>query len=469
MQYEATCAPLDYDFVDRFMVTTDSTFNDTYFPTSLSNGTIEVYTLGSWSQGDFSSPYTFLYSPSVRPWGVGFLGYSVDALNSFAPHMNGSSTSFWSPVAPFNQTRGDLSIIKLMPNSVTFTEPVSDPMFRTLDEPDPTVYGGAQYVPMRNVDLLACTEKWQLSNVRNNKSTGGDTTFNLIDKDYWGEQLDLNAAQQATYNRLSSMIYSSNIFNSVFGVPDSLLATYSLITQTGSQALPNGQWRREVEGWFQTVLAKWQFYQSIFVNIPLDILRANDVKFVPASNVNPEMEAQRHQQRVTAPQAYRSYSLLALVFIAFMGIMVPGIALVLKRSLRFGIGRKQGAAYLSYQAEGLLQLHRMALEGAGYKGWEHGVEDKPRTQTATKRLPQVVLSIKMVTLAGCFGTLGRGVQRLTILTRARAWARKALMGIKRSRRVMLSNTQVYGISCLAKYFNLTHSQHSDEHHESRAQ
>lgn len=34
----------------------------------------------------------------------------------------------------------------------------------------------------------------------------------------------------------------------------------------------------------------------------------------------------------------------------------------------------------------------MALEGAGYRDWEEGVEDKPRTQIARRRLPQVELT-----------------------------------------------------------------------------
>lgn len=217
-------------------------------------------------------------------------------------------------------------------------------MFRTLDEPNTPLFGGAQYVPRRNVYLLACAEKWQVCNVRNSECTPWTTTLDLSDSDYWNDELGLNPTQQATHTRLISALLESSMYKAVFSVPDSLLAIYSLITTTGSQALPNTHWRREVEGWFQSVLAKWQFLPTIFVNIPLDILRANDVAFRPAGDEGAEMGKQCHQQRITAPQAYQSYNLFALVFIAFMGLLVPGIAVLLKSLAPFGPGPKEERA-----------------------------------------------------------------------------------------------------------------------------
>lgn len=264
-------------------------------------------------------------------------------------------------------------------------------MFRTFDDPDGTIYGGAQYVPKRDVYLLACTEKWNLCNTRNGKCTDWDTALDLLDIQRWVDTLNLSPAQNATYNRVVDALFVSTMNSAVFGVPQPLLAGYSLLSQTGSQPLPDGHWRREVEGWFQSVLAKWQFLPSVFPNVPLGILRDNDVEFLPASDLGPEMERQCHQQRVTSPQKYQSYNFFALVFIAFMGLLVPGIALAIKRTHRFREGKMEDHRYFSYQAEGLLQLHRMALENAGYDDWEEGIQDKPRTQFARRRLPQATL------------------------------------------------------------------------------
>lgn len=38
-----------------------------------------------------------------------------------------------------------------------------------------------------------------------------------------------------------------------------------------------------------------------------------------------------------------------------------------------------------------MQLHRMAMEGSGYDGWEGGLKKTPRTAVAQERIPQVVL------------------------------------------------------------------------------
>lgn len=51
----------------------------------------------------------------------------------------------------------------------------------------------------------------------------------------------------------------------------------------------------------------------------------------------------------------------------------------------------KGHRFLSFQAEGLMQLHRMALEGSGYDGWVGGIRETPRTQVAEERIAQVVL------------------------------------------------------------------------------
>lgn len=112
VQYETTCAPLDYDFVDDFVFTANLTYNDTRFYPGSQNATVDLYGLGPWSQTDFSSNYTFTYSPSVRHAGLGVVGYAVSSYKSFSPHKNG--LSLWTPIAPFNESIGDLSLITVM-------------------------------------------------------------------------------------------------------------------------------------------------------------------------------------------------------------------------------------------------------------------------------------------------------------------------------------------------------------------
>ena len=128
----------------------------------------------------------------------------------------------------------------------------------------------------------------------------------------------------------------------------------------------------------------------MFTNIPLNLIQESNIDFVPASNQSKALADQCHQQRVTSPQRYQSYNLFALVFIFFFAIVVPSTAIILRQGHEklFKINPR-GHRFLSYQGEGLMQLHRMALEGSGYDGWVGGIKETPRTEVAEERIAQV--------------------------------------------------------------------------------
>lgn len=190
---------------------------------------------------------------------------------------------------------------------------------------------------------------------------------------------------------MGALAFDNSIFTATNGQPDALLAQLYFLSATGSLKLPKDQWHKEVKGWFEIVLARYQLVQTVFTNIPVDLIKESHIDFVPASNQSKALEQQCSQQRVTAPQRYQSYNLFALVIIFFFGIVVPVTALVLRttHAKLFKINPK-GHRFLSYQGEGLMQLHRMALEGSGYHGWEGGLRETPRTAKAEQRIPQVI-------------------------------------------------------------------------------
>lgn len=131
---------------------------------------------------------------------------------------------------------------------------------------------------------------------------------------------------------------------------------------------------------------------QVYVDIPLSLVHDSDVEFIAAADRSKALAKQCSQQRITAPQSYQSYNFFALVLIFFFGIVVPGTAIVLRTShAKLWRINPKGHRFLSYQAEGLMQLHRMALEGSGFGGWEGGVKETPRTVVAEKRIPQVML------------------------------------------------------------------------------
>ena len=101
-----------------------------------------------------------------------------------------------------------------------------------------------------------------------------------------------------------------------------------------SRSRPNGHWLTEVEGWLQAVLSRLQLLQSVYVDVPLDVLHANDVVLIEPSPL--AMEKQCTQQRIAVPQQYENYNLFALVLIAVFGLLMPDLTLTLKASIPVG-------------------------------------------------------------------------------------------------------------------------------------
>ena len=126
------------------------------------------------------------------------------------------------------------------------------------------------------------------------------------------------------------------------------------------------------------------------MDTPFDLVHEANLEFQSAETFGKAVAAQCKQQRVTSPARYQSYNLFALVLIAFFGVVVPVTAIVLKSS-HARLGNPKGHKYLSYQGEELMQLHRMAMEGSGYDGWEGGIKKTPRTAMAQERIPQMVV------------------------------------------------------------------------------
>ena len=248
LQYSTTCAPLDYSFVDKFVTNKTVHNNDTAFGTHPSNATIEYYKMGNWTGSDTQLSYTVYYAPIIRFWGVGAVAYSLNAVESYAPHN--TDMSGWMPAAPFNQVAGDLSLFFLAPNGMVFSGPVSDPMFRTFDMSNSGLYGDALYVPARNLYLLACSETRQLCNPTNHKCTGWNTTLGLGDFTYWQQALDMTAEQNATFARLALTSIDCSIFGAVDGVPNPLLASVYQVSspQRQSQYLMDSGGQRSRDG-----------------------------------------------------------------------------------------------------------------------------------------------------------------------------------------------------------------------------
>lgn len=382
LEKRATCAPLTYEFVDdhvRLPPNTDS------------NIAIEEYHFGSWFQDDFNTTYSFQYAPAVRQLGLNAVGYGLISFDSPYPHTSASAN--WAPIAPFSQTPGDLSLILVLPNAVTFTGPVTDVMFQTVTKADSDVLGGAPYRPSRNVYALSCVEENKICNPNNDRCTGFQPSTNLTqalsgsnERGSLG-QLELSPAKNATASRLIWGTIGASMFSALHGVPNVLAAEGYLNQQTISQPVPKTQWQREVQGWFEASLSKLQLLQSVCVDMPRQYVESHAVTIDFPDDI--ELQRQCHQQRVAATQTHQNYSFFAIAVIAILSVLTPATSHFLPHLKHLlPACHPNGHRTVSWQAEGLLQLHRMAMEGARFMGWEKQSADIPRTGQAIARLPQ---------------------------------------------------------------------------------
>ena len=76
--------------------------------------------------------------------------------------------------------------------------------------------------------------------------------------------LKLNAAQFVTAQRMLYMISSANTNTSINRIGPDALKAWSSFLDFMSPAVPENRWKIEVEGWFETTLARWQAFMVEF-------------------------------------------------------------------------------------------------------------------------------------------------------------------------------------------------------------
>ncbi len=255
-------------------------------------------------------------------------------------------------------------------------------MFRTFLDIIPNSVGGDTYATVRSVYIAACSQETQVCNPSKGFCTSWTPAERLMRA---ASDLGLNHMQAATAARLATYLITANMGAIVNGNQDVLLASSYLTGPTASQALPNGQWRIEVEGWFQAVLSLIQFQTNSYSDLPTDALQNQALGIQKPDSKY--LKRQCAQQRITAPPNYQNYNVFALVLVFAFGLLVPSTALLLRFCQR-RLRDPSKCAYLSYHAEGVLQLHRMAIEAAGHSGWMDGMDGVPHTLAAQMRLPQ---------------------------------------------------------------------------------
>ena len=290
----------------------------------------------------------------------------------------------------FNRTDADVSLIFFAPNSIGYLAPVEDLWFEATIPFNISVGTTYEtlYYPNYLVNVMGCTDQFQICNP-STECTPLGSKFQLTE--YLNENaIGLNAEQMASARRMETFSSYCDTYSTVDNLGDTALYARDYIQGTISQGMPSNQWHTEVEGWFQTNLAKMQAYAIEYAANKKDL---GPYGYIYHPNPDLPIDApwvhQCKNQRIRNSGSYQSFSVLGLVVLLVIGGILIILSLILEPAVRLlrrftGSGPHREAARI---ADRKLQLQRMIFEEGGHGVWEKEMDDVPVMRGRNVRLP----------------------------------------------------------------------------------
>ncbi|KAF7190092.1 hypothetical protein HII31_08423 [Pseudocercospora fuligena] len=288
------------------------------------------------------------------------------------------SISAWTPIPELRFDDADTTIAFLAFNKVLYLETNFDPLFSAngtyplVGEQDGITY----YEPDLYFGTVVCKDQLKICNVRTNTCSpfSGMKSIDL-------SSLDLNDKQYATAQRIQFARWSSNIYSVIAGQgPVEAIDAYRFLVDRFSYNVPDDQWITEITKWYKASLANIQYRMVEFPNNAISQYSSSENMSLNYTAAE-AMSALCHNQLVRSTAQCQSFSLAGLLIVVIFSCSIIftswGIdSCVAKRKDRRDGGVKRYKR-LAWIADGKLQLLRMALQGAGYDGWEDELEKTP--------------------------------------------------------------------------------------------
>ena len=271
-------------------------------------------------------------------------------------------------------------------NTVEYLNPVDDPFFLALynDTTPPTNgYEFNPYYAFHAVAPMGCVDRYRIVNKVHGRETGYISTNDLLSA--IGD-LELNDAQSVTAQRLYYAFLSSSTYFSIFDSAAGALKASDIVIGYASPGLPSNQWQTEVEGWFQTSLAKIQAYTVEYAANMAPLGPFGTVSFPNESIGRRSWESQCKAQKINSVAGYQTFSLFGVVFTFVVGMAIIIVSLLLKPGVsfvrrHFGGGLTKSKGERALVADGKFQLQRMVFQDRGQGGWHDRDQDIPWCDT----------------------------------------------------------------------------------------
>ncbi|KAJ9602498.1 hypothetical protein H2200_013041 [Cladophialophora chaetospira] len=364
--YNLTCVPSQQSLLDQLVV------NTTITTSGLDNYTTITYNI---SQSD-DPRGTLRISNMTRLFGG--TSYNVKSYASAATSLESDTTA-----------------ILVDKGSLLYSGPNNEPIFATESTP-------SYMMKKRLASLIGCSESYRFCNPTNTKCTPWAGQLYFLTNSSSGylvnesivEELELNGPQNATYHRLHPS--STDVSALTVTTNESpLRASQQLVLPPISVQLPQHQWELEIALWYQTSLARLQIVTQGVTNIPAWVSDTYEV--VPFDSA--EGRKQCSTQRRLLPTGYQTYNVFGLVLTALLGVISVTCAIAIRlfhgRLLPYRKpNERYHNKYLAFVTDGQLQLHRAALQGAGFHGWAEDINsgNVPYVSHGSRRLPVAVLA-----------------------------------------------------------------------------
>ena len=306
--------------------------------------------------------------------------------------FGGAPIQTWNPNATFwpnNRTGADVVIFFLNGDHVVYDDQTNDPFFLTGSNYTEPVNGQTVngYTPEYYTNVLACIDQYQICpGDRSREYCSAVSGIYQLGNDIFN--LDLNAAQLATAQRIVSQFSSLSTYASAAGRGGAaLLASLSVVQDTQTKALSVDQWRQEVMQWFSISLAKLQQNAIDFAVGPADQSLDQYVR-----KPQDALASQCYSQRIMLPSGSTNFKFSAIIIIAVVGgffwLLGTGIERLVDNVLLLCSPRKGSLqpsrartrarkSRLDWILDGPCQLQRLAYKAAGYGKWERTLEDEP--------------------------------------------------------------------------------------------
>jgi hypothetical protein len=345
----------------RKMVTCSPIYIKNYYNiTQDPNGNkIDTYYLGPLP--DVPTEYTWIYHENTAK---DFVSYQVESI-----YAGGG----WEPVAALQNATGDVSVFFVASNSITYLEPVDDPVFAAHQVIEYDT-GPTQYGPDQLVNAIACVDQYEICDPT--QSPLSCTIHGNFHQVVEGTQeLGLNFAQLAAAERIVVPFSMITTYATVNALSTAALLAQDPVHEFISTGLPANQWEVEVRGWVSTSLSKLQSY---VVEFAANLVDPGPDGFVQIPGDGPTAQALKSmcsQQRIRNTGAYQTFSVLGLAIIIGVGSIIIILSWTLESCVQRYYRHKPTPANeqgeIARIADHTLQLQRMALLGAGYpNGWD---------------------------------------------------------------------------------------------------